>query len=233
MNTKNRIKTLAFKTLPSTNEYAKTLRGRGDSLFITAKRQTAGRGTKGRSFSSESGGIYLTYLHCLQGVSSSRSFSLMAGAAVAVCKTLEACGLRPVIKWANDVHVNGKKICGILTENTFSGECISSSIIGIGINVNNLLPAELGEIATTLRVETGKKWSVKKLTKRLTAHLLEENGVEEYLARIGYMGRSAQLLVGEERIPVTLLSVDAEGGLTVETDGERKRFVAAEVSLRV
>ena len=61
--------------------------------------------------------------------------------------------LKPKIKWANDVFVANKKICGILIENIFSGNKISSSLIGVGLNVNNDLPEELNEIATTMRLQ--------------------------------------------------------------------------------
>lgn len=67
----------------------------------------------------------------------------MANASVAVCRTLENYGLTAEIKWPNDVYVQGKKICGILIENVFSGDRISSSVVGIGVNVNNSLPEEL------------------------------------------------------------------------------------------
>jgi len=57
--------------------------------------------------------------------------------------------------------------------------------------------------------------------------------VDEYLARIGYMGRQVTVVFGEERLPATLLSVDNEGGLWVEIDGEKRRFTAAEISLQL
>lgn len=229
--TKNGITWLAFKELSSTNDYAKEKRVDGKDLIVTAKRQTGGRGTKGRSFSSNVGGVYLTSLRFYQDFPARRAFEVMASAAVAVCKTLESFGVTPVIKWANDIHVNGKKICGILTENTFSGENLRCAVIGIGINVRNALPDELTRIATTLCKERGKRISVRKVTKRLIENLSVLYPVEEYLARLGYMGRSVELILGDEHVPATLLSVDKEGGLWVEMNGESKRFTAAEVSV--
>ncbi len=226
---------IKLKEIPSTNDYAKGLTADREYTFVTAKRQTGGRGTKGRSFSSEKGGVYLTMVRTFEKSTSPSAFSVMASAAVAVCKALEEVGLQPVIKWANDIHCNGKKICGILTENTFSGGKIACSIIGIGVNICNPLPAELQEIATGVLLETGKKYSVEKFTKRLIGYLLEENPVEEYLKRVGYMGQKAFLLLGangEEKLPVILRSVDKDGELTVLTDEGEKSFVAGEVSLR-
>lgn len=231
MNKKKRIKSIVLKEVASTNDYAKARREFGEDIIVTAKRQTGGRGTKGRSFVSDEGGVYLSALRFYENYPAKRAFEEMASAAVAVCKTLESYGVKPVIKWANDVHVNGKKICGILVENTFSGENIRCSVTGIGVNVNNRLPDELRGIATTLREEIGKKVSVGGVTRRLKAHLQERYPVEEYLERLGYMGRSVELNFGDERVPATLLCVDNEGKLWAEVNGEKRGFVAAEVSV--
>ena len=233
MNLENCIKREHFEHLPSTQEYAKEKRREGASLLVTAERQSGGKGTKGRSFSSQVGGVYLSKLTFYSGFSAKNAFLIMASAAVAVCETLCFYGLSPVIKWANDVYVQDKKICGILVENSLSGNQISSSVVGIGLNVCNSLPAELAEIATTMQEATGKEFSVSEVRERLIAELGKERSMDEYLSFIGYMGRSATLIFGDERIPATLLSVDNEGGLTVEINGEKKRLTAAEVSLRL
>jgi BirA family biotin operon repressor/biotin-[acetyl-CoA-carboxylase] ligase len=233
MNLKKRAKRIALKQVPSTNLYVRERVAKGKDCIVTAKRQTGGMGTKGRSFSSEKGGVYLTALRFYENLPAKQAFALMASAAVAVCETLESFGLHPVIKWANDIHANGKKICGILVENSLSKGCIEYSITGIGLNVCNPLPSELANIATTMYAETGKKITVGAVTRRLIKNLRHPKGVEEYLARLGYMGDCAELLVGEEKVPCRLLFVDSEGGLTVEINGETKRFVAAEVSLRL
>ena len=235
MNVKKRVKRIALREVDSTNEYAKSLRAEGQGVvedtIITAKRQTAGRGTKGRSFSSGKGGVYLTYLRVFEDFAAKRAFEIMASAAVAVCKTLESFGLSPVIKWANDVHVNGKKISGILTENTFSGDRVQNSVVGIGLNVNNALETELQGIATTMREAIGKRLCLRKVTKRLMENLQAPFVMEDYLSRLGYMGRRVELVFGDERVPATLLFVDNEGVLTVEINGEERRFSAAEISV--
>ena len=230
---RKKIVWIAFKEIASTNDYAKQKRAEGQDMIVTAKRQTGGRGTKGRSFSSEVGGVYLTALRFYENFPAKKAFEKMASAAVAVCKTLEELGAKPVIKWANDIHVNGKKICGILTENTFTGEYLHCSVIGIGINVHNVLPIELREIATTLCLETGEKCSVRKVTKRLIKHLSIDYPVEEYVNRLGYLGQRAELILGDERVPATLLFVDDEGALHAIVNGEERRFHAAEVSIKI
>jgi biotin-(acetyl-CoA carboxylase) ligase len=101
------------------------------------------------------------------------------------------------------------------------------------LNVHNELPDELHSIATTILLETGKTYSVEEVTCRLMTELDKERTMDEYLSCIGYMGRQATLILDDERIPATLLSVDEEGGLLVEIDGKTRRLTAAEVSVRI
>ncbi len=222
-----------FQELPSTNDYAKSQRVYGRDLLITATCQSGGRGTKGRSFSSNEGGVYLSKLCFYENFSAKNAFQIMAGAAVAVCETLSVFGLSPKIKWANDVFVGRKKICGILIENVFSGENIASSVVGVGINVWNRLEKELLNIATTMEIESGKRYAVEEVTKVLIDNLSKEFSMEDYRRYLGFMGERVTLLVGDERVPATLLSVTNEGMLEVDIAGEYKKLSAAEVSLRV
>ena len=233
MKCENPVKMEYFEILPSTQEYAKGKRSEGCPLLVVAECQTGGQGTKGRSFSSDKGGVYLSKLTFYENFSAKNAFLIMASAAVAVCETLRYFGLAPVIKWANDIFVNDKKICGILVENTLSGGKISSSVVGIGLNVCNPLPSELADIATSMQMAMGQAFSVTDVRERLILELDKERSMQEYLSFIGYMGRPAVLLFGDERVPVTLLSVDEEGGLLVEINGETKRLTSAEVSLRI
>ena len=222
-----------FDEIASTNDYVREKRGDGRDLIVLAKRQSGGKGTKGRSFSSEIGGVYLTKLSFYQGFAAKDAFRIMQGAAAAVCLTLESYGLQPKIKWPNDVYVGGKKICGILIENGFSGAEIAYSIVGIGINVYNPLPEELREIATSIFLQTGEKVSVDEVAKRLIAHLSEDRVWERYAQYLGWMGENVTLCVDGKEREVTLLSVDETGGLWAQTADGKQRFVAAEVRLKV
>ncbi len=222
-----------FEEISSTNDYAKDKRAEGKNRIITAKRQTGGRGTKGRSFVSSEGGVYLTKLRFYENLPAAEAFTIMAQAAVAVCRTLEFYGIKPVIKWVNDIYVADKKICGILIENVFSGSKVRSSVVGIGLNITNELPQELADIATTLQKETGKVYSVEEVTERLVSELCRGADMQEYLSRVGYMGAEATLIFENESVRGKLLFVDEKGGLWVEIDGEKRRLTAAEVSVRI
>ena len=229
------MKRIFLEEIPSTNDYAKARRKDKENLLVVAKRQTGGRGTKGRSFSSGTGGVYLSRLEFYENFPAKDAFRIMQGAAAAVCETLSSFGVTPQIKWPNDVYVNGKKICGILIENTFCGYLISSSVVGIGLNVCNRLPVELSSIATSLCLETGKEIGVDEVVERLLEVWGRENIHERYAQYLGWLGEEITLIIGENegKIEATLLSVDSEGGLWARVDGKEKRFVAAEVSLRV
>lgn len=226
-------RTIYFDELDSTNDYVKGLRSKKENLIVIAARQTQGKGTKGRSFNSERGGVYLSRLTFHEQLPAAESFKIMAGAAVAVCKTLEQYKLAPKIKWVNDIHVNGKKICGILIENVFSNGFVESSVVGIGVNVHNELPEALQEIATSIFAATGKKISVKSVAKSLIKELGKDYGMDEYRSYLGYMGEYATILIGNERVHGRLVSVDDEGGLLAEIDGQTRRFAAAEVSVKM
>ena len=233
MNDEKKVKIEWLDEIASTNDYAKKRRADKENLVVVAKRQTGGRGTKGRSFSSNEGGVYLSALTFYDALPASRAFEIMMGAATAVCNTLQAFGLSPKIKWPNDILVADKKICGILIENTFSGAFVQNAVVGIGINVYNQLPEELKDIATSIYLQTGKIFSVKEVAEKLIEQLQTPHTAEEYTAFIGYMGERANLLIGNETREAVLLSVDQEGGLWVRLDGEKKRFTSTEISVRI
>ena len=233
MNGENVVKRLHFDSLDSTQDYAKEKRADGVDVVVTAACQTGGKGTKGRSFSSQTGGVYLSKLTFYDDLAVKNAFKIMIGAAVAVCETLRFYGLKPLIKWPNDIWVNDKKICGILIENVLSGDKVRSSVVGIGVNVCNQLPDDLKDVATSMSLAMENAPTVEEVTTRLIAELHKDRTIDEYRAYIGYLGRTATLILGDERMPGRLVSVEEDGALVVEMDGKTRRLTAAEVSVRI
>ena len=221
-----------FETLPSTSDYVKEKRADGQNLIVVAKSQTSGHGTKGRSFSSTLGGLYMSVLSFPKKLPAKHAFRIMQTTATAVCETLRTFGIHAKIKWPNDVLVNGKKICGILIENTFLGGFVQSSVVGIGINVFNALPNELKEIAITIEEATGKKIDVERVEEILLEKLYKRGIWRKYPRYVGFIGEEITLLCGENEIFAKMLGVDSEGNLLAETEKGRERFSSAEVSLR-
>lgn len=216
----------------STNEYLKRLDGEEDTI-VTALRQTAGKGTKGRSFSSADGGLYLSVMRFYENFSAANAFEIMINSCVAVCKTVEGFGIKPVIRWANDVLVNGRKICGTLIENTFAGANIRRSIVGMGINVNNELPSELRQIAVSMREILGKRLSLQTVKKAHIANLQKSFTIDDYKNYIDWFGKEVVLRTDKESYTATALDVTADGRLVVSRDGKIIEISSAEVSLRL
>ncbi|MGL5042547.1 MAG: biotin--[acetyl-CoA-carboxylase] ligase [Culicoidibacterales bacterium] len=145
-----------FDTLASTNQTAKEMavaNAKTNSLII-ANTQTAGKGKMGKHFFSPSDtGIYMSFI-IRPNITIYESTLLTAATAVAVTQAIEnTCKLSPKIKWVNDIYINGKKACGILTEaaTDFENGIVDYIIIGIGINCyTKLFPPSLLQSATSL-----------------------------------------------------------------------------------
>ena len=232
LNRQKEIPVVRFKRLSSTSDYAKERQADGKEMFVVAQTQTKGRGREGRTFSSKRGGLYMSWLCFPQDLLAKEGFFLVSKMAVAVCKTLEDYGLSPTIKWPNDVLIDGKKICGILTENLLMGNRIYSAIIGVGLNVYNRLERELRPIATTLRQESGKKIPVAEVENKLLEYIKSPFEKEEYYARLGCLGE-VEIIENGVRSSVIAEGVDDEGLLVVVKEGKREKKSSAEISLRM
>jgi BirA family transcriptional regulator, biotin operon repressor / biotin---[acetyl-CoA-carboxylase] ligase len=130
------------------------------SVFL-AEEQTAGRGRGGHSWTSPpSTGIYCSVLlRPRVAPADALLLSLMAGLAVAAAVE-EVTGAKPDLRWPNDLMIDGKKFCGILTEMNAEVTRVRYAVIGMGINVNQWeFPPELESFATSLRITTGHEWS--------------------------------------------------------------------------
>ena len=149
-----------FTETDSTNTRAKDLavRGAPEGTLVICEKQTKGRGRKGRSwFSPSQGGIY-TSLILKPSISPSEAPKITLLTAVVVAETLRSLtGLSAIIKWPNDILINGKKIAGILTEMSTEMDSIDHIVVGLGLNVNTPdFPDDIREKATSLFIETGK-----------------------------------------------------------------------------
>lgn len=226
------MKIIELESVNSTNEYCKKHAADGDFIVI-AKRQSAGKGTKGRSFSSDEGGLYISVSRSYEDFNAADAFKIMINTCVAVCKTLENFGITPTIRWANDVLVNGKKICGTLIENTFCGNKITRSIVGCGINVNNELPEDLKPIATTMKECAGRVFDISNVKKQFIRNLKKQYTVEDYKSYINWLGSEVTLKDGLEETRVTAVDILSDGRLKVNKCGNMLEISAGELSLRL
>lgn len=216
----------------STNEYIKRYLGSGEDVIVCARRQTGGKGTKGRSFLSEEGGVYLSALTFYRDFPAENAFLIMAHAAVSVCRTAEFFGLAPEIKWANDVLVGGKKLCGILIENGLSQGKIAYSIVGIGLNACNDLSALCG-IATSLSQAAGRRIAADEARERLITEYRKPSAFSDYLSFVRFLGREVTVKEGDRSYPALARNILADGRLEIEDRDGLRALSAAEISLNI
>ena len=152
---------LYFDTIDSTNTKAQELAEKGypSGTLVVADKQESGKGRRGRSWVSPSGtGIFMT-LMIKPDINPNNASMLTLVAALAVAKAITSVtGEEALIKWPNDIVVNGKKVCGILTEMNAQFDYINHIVVGIGINVHNeSFPEEISQMASSLMIEAGGK----------------------------------------------------------------------------
>ncbi len=234
-------------TVDSTNTYLKTLslQNAPHGTVLIADRQTGGRGRLGRSFHSPEGlGIYMSLLLRPQ-CPPEQLMHLTCATAVAACDAVEAVtGLRPGIKWTNDLVVGHQKIAGILTElvHTSQGIC---AIIGIGINCQQKeedFPPEIRDMAASLSMLTGRSPSRSALCAALISALFKMDanlfsGKEEMLNRYRRdcvtLGKEISIVRGDGTSHATALDIDSDGALVVRyAYGKMEKVASGEVSIR-
>ncbi|HEY4322254.1 MAG TPA: biotin--[acetyl-CoA-carboxylase] ligase [Gemmatimonadales bacterium] len=143
-----------FDALPSTMEaaHARAVDGAVHGTTIVARQQIAGRGTRGRAWSSPRGGLWMSVVARPSRTDALEALSLRVGLAVAAALELAAPALpRLAIKWPNDVVIDGRKLAGILCEARWGGSRCQWVVIGLGLNVRNEIPAELARVAVALQ----------------------------------------------------------------------------------
>ena len=237
-------------TIDSTNTECKrrAMAGAPEGLVVLAEEQTGGRGRLGRSFQSPKGcGLYLSAL-LRPRLEPAAVTDFTAWVAVAVCDGIEAaCGVRPRIKWTNDIVMNGKKLCGILTELGLESEsnALEYLVPGIGINVNHRpedFSEEVRPIATSLAQELGHPVrrsllaaEVIRALDRMYARFPDnkQEYLDKYRSDCLTPGTRVQLITPASRQEAYAVAVDDDFRLVVElADGTRKALSAGEVSVR-
>jgi len=193
-----------YYKIGSTNSEAMRAAAEGapeGSVFL-AEEQLAGRGRGAHTWhSARSSGIYCSViLRPAMPPSDALIFSLAAGLAVRAAVREIAPQLQVDLKWPNDALIGGRKFCGILTEMNAEATRVRHLVVGIGINANQVkFPAELREVATSLRMETGTEWSRVELCAALLKSL-----DREYRSLIENAGARVSILRGFEESSSTV-----------------------------
>ena len=241
-------RTVYFDATDSTNIQARRLAEAHapHGTLVVSDRQDGGKGRRGRSWASPSGvGIWMSLILRPEIAPSSASMLTLA-AALAVREGIqEETGLSPLIKWPNDLVLNGKKICGILTEMSTELMEIQYVITGIGINVNQReFPPEIRDTATSLSLEAGRSFRrssliaaiLKAFEKDYTAFLKTGDLsllLEEYNACLVNRGKEVCILDPSGEYRAVAEGIDESGSLLVTLpDGTRREIISGEVSVR-
>lgn len=161
-----------LEEVESTNSFAKSnIDTFGDKTSIVTKRQTSGRGRLNRSWVDlGNSNLFLSIVLKPSNTFEEIYPNITQYLSVCVCKILENYGLKPQIKWPNDVLVNGAKIAGILSETVMQGSKLKGIVLGIGVNLNSSkekLENIPDKVATSLNLETGKDINLKEFLDKL------------------------------------------------------------------
>lgn len=220
-----------FDCLPSTNSRLKDRIKQGKTRGVClAFRQSAGRGRLGRSFSSDAGGLYMSFIDDIRGRSLGKITSRAAVSALLAVEEMFSVSLS--IKWVNDLLWSGKKLGGILCEGVFMGE-EGRAVIGIGINLlKSAVPDALLSIATGLLEKTPDLAPLLIRIYENYQNLDEETVHALYKQRLVTLGKEISYVSGGETRHARALDIDENAGLLIEENGQRKTLFFGEVSVR-
>ncbi|MDH4272226.1 MAG: biotin--[acetyl-CoA-carboxylase] ligase [Candidatus Aminicenantes bacterium] len=234
----------SFSSCPSTNDLAKGLarEGSAEGTVVVAEEQTAGRGTKGRSWHSPPGqGLYASVI--LRPRRSDLSLLPLAAGIGCVEAIREATGLETALEWPNDIIRDGRKLGGILCETDFLGNVVSHSILGIGLNIGQKrgdFPPALRPSATSLRLALGRKVDRSELETALWRGLdrwyaaftrgRREEIVRAYVSKLVFpVGGVIEIRNEEETLPGVFRGIDLRARLILEKNGKVRTVSPAEI----
>lgn len=216
---------LCLERVDSTNSEARRRAAQGGNWIITSDAQSDGRGRLGRAFDSTPGGIYLSFTY-RPDFPPENSLHLTTLAALAVHDAVyEICGVRPEIKWPNDLLLGGQKFCGILTEAIHTAPDYFL-ITGIGINASNELPEELDGV-TSLRRFTGSAPDSERLAAGVLRRAIDLYSrsqteksalLERYAALCVTIGKTVSVSSGTSVFTGTSIGIDENAALLVRRE---------------
>lgn len=244
---KKRVSIDVLEKTESTNALMRSCAEEGaeEGLVIIAGEQTAGRGRMGRRFFSPGDtGVYLSLL-LKPKIKPSDAVLITTAAAVSVCEAFEKLGVNnPQIKWVNDIFVNNKKVCGILTEASFGTDTntLDYAVLGVGVNMyepENSFPEEIKDIAGAVFSEKSEDLRNKFVAYFINSffdcyeNLESKKHCTSYAERCFIIGKDINVISGDSIKPAKALSIDENCGLLVRfNDGETSVLNSGEISIR-
>ena len=236
---------IRLSVVDSTNIYTTKLMSHTDIsewTVIRADLQTAGKGQRGKKWESEKGkNLLCTIIVKPKKLRIERQFLISMATSLAIVDLLSFYGVDSQIKWPNDVLVRGKKICGLLIENHWSRGNIENSLLGIGLNINQLEFGEFSRPATSLISELGVESNIDSVLNKLNS-IINERMQDIYSDEIEITREYSEKLFGvnqlvtfeqnEAIIEGRILGVDGNGAIKIETESGQKSYVNGQIKLR-
>ena len=230
-------------TVSSTQDYLKKLAVSGKrGIVCLAKHQTNGRGRAGRAWACDASNLKFSMLFDTR-IDTKFLALVSLAAGIATKQTIEKIyGVTPELKWPNDILLNGKKLCGIISEAATQGNKVQWVVSGLGVNTNmkqENVPRELAKIATSLFIETGRIIGEEEFLKVFlgifSRHLdIIENGgarqiVEIYQSLCNTVGKTVKIILDSETKIGKAKAIDDLGNIIVETGTGEESFCSADV----
>ena len=231
-----------FDEVASTNDSLRTLIDNGEAshgAVVTTQFQTSGRGQSGNSWESEARKNLLLSMHLIPyNIIASEQVYLNLFAGLAVFDFVDSFFPgKAKIKWPNDIYVEGKKIAGILIENSLQGNVIKNSVIGIGVNINQ--SAFLNGRSTSLQALTGREFNMDELLVNIIASAnhrydellqhLKQKLMTDYLKVLFLRGETAQFEINDALVEGEIIGIDETGRLKLKVGKDVKLFSHQEI----
>ena len=232
----------------STNTYAHQLisEGLSEDALVYCSEQSEGRGQRGNTWVSQAGdGIYCSFVVFHKNAFVRDQFVFNMLIAVAVTSYLASKGVKHVkIKWPNDILVNQKKIAGLLIENSLKGEKISVSIVGIGLNLNQIWQADNFETpSTSLKMITNEDYNYETEVLNLSEHIRKhldyfKAGQYEMISKLYHQHLyqyqdSVDLLIDNNLVDARLEGINSDGSASVAYNGETQKVYHPQARIMV
>lgn len=245
---KTDCKVIVLDDIDSTNNYLKKLAedGEKENTVVIAKHQSGGKGRMGRSFFSPKSGLYMSIL-LRPNFSAEKSLFITTATAVAVSDAIDSLSDKnSSIKWVNDVFIDSKKVCGILTEASIDFETggLSYAVVGLGVNLYHPadgFPEDIKNIAGTvfdseISGDEKAKFAAEIINGFFNIYNNFENRdfMKRYKSKSFILGKKINVIKGDKKTPATAIDIDDEARLLVEYEtGERESLFSGEVSIKL
>lgn len=233
-----------FSSLPSTNTYATELLSKSnplDGTVILTYNQTAGRGQIGSKWeSAPDKNVSMSVILHPNFLAAQEQFNLNAVVSLAIFDVVSLHAKKVRVKWPNDIYIGKKKVAGILIQNTLTGKNIQSSIVGIGLNVNQTEFTSDAPNPTSLKLETGKEIVLSQIVQEI-AQALEKRYLQlksgksklirmEYIAHLYRFGKPFTFQRTDETYFTGIITgISSLGKLVIDTETGEEEFGLKEV----